>query len=138
MAAFDPIAAVRAALYRWEMRHSLVGLICAATLASASTALPVNKASLTGAWHPDTDSCEDDLTELYSANGTYGTDNEEGFWSLRGNQLTVTVTKAGEMGEQFKPVRPPQRSVVTILRVGQHSRLERWPNGSIHRSYRCR
>jgi hypothetical protein len=100
-------------------------------------ALPITKANLTGAWHSDTDFCPGDLTEYYNADGTYATDNEEGFWSLRGNKLIVTVTKAGEMGEQFKPVRPPDRSVVTVIRVGRHSRLERWYNGTIHRSYRC-
>ena len=119
------------------MRRSSLSLIAATVLAAVSSALPITKRSLTGAWHPQTDSCEDDLTALYGANGAFGTDNEEGSWSLRGNQLVVTVIKAGEMGEEFKPVWPPERRVVTIIRVGQHSRVERWPDGSIHRSYRC-
>jgi len=52
MTATDLIADARAALYRWAMRRSLVGLICAATLASASPALPIAKASLTGVVAP--------------------------------------------------------------------------------------
>ena len=117
---------------------TFVGLIVSlGLLPSSAKALPIKRATLVGAWHTDVDNCEGDLTKLYSANGQYGSDNEEGVWSLHGNKLIVTVTKSGEMGEEFTPLHPPQRIVLTIVRVGKRTRIERWNDGSIHRSYRC-
>lgn len=109
-----------------------------ATSPGSATPLPISKANITGAWTVPGGDCDGDTTEVYSANGRYGTDNSEGRWALHGNKLIITVIRAGEMSEPFIPVRPPERSVITVIRVDRRTLTAKYYDGSVRRSHRCR
>jgi hypothetical protein len=118
--------------------YALTCLTAVAALAPPAFADPgrISRGAIVGVWTVDGGSCEGDTSEIYRADGTFGSDTYEGRWTLLGDQFTTKVERQGEIGERFK--RAPERaSTSTILRLTRTVRVERWRDGSVHRSHRC-
>lgn len=122
--------------------RSAVYSCCTAVLFTVSSisasSHAIKRASLVGVWTAPGGSCEGDTAEVYRPDGRYETETSEGRWTLQGNRLLTTIEKTGEMGEPFKAIHPVERETTTILRATLKTRTERWQDGSIHRSLRCR
>jgi hypothetical protein len=111
-------------------------LFFSAIIAPPVVAEEIDRTQLIGTWAAG-GSCESDTVEFYRSDGTLETPTSAGRWSLRGDQLTIIVTSAGEMGEAFQPLNPVHRDVVTLLSVSGRERKERWRDGSVHYIRRC-
>lgn len=138
--AFDRLRAYRTHRNHLVMRQALI-MCCVAVFAasSASAKSPsIDRTMLIGTWAGPGASCVGDTAEAFRADGQFETDTSLGRWTLQGNQLVILITQAGEMGEAFSPVQPPERYVTTVLHVDRRTRAELDEHGTVQRSRRCR
>lgn len=104
--------------------------------AAAAPGSELSTAWLVGRWHAGEDgACAPGDTYFdLEPNGRYAFMEEQGRWSLEGNQLTIEVTQASS----DSGIEAGQRSVTTVRRLGDNEAEFTREGGTPIRVTRCR
>jgi hypothetical protein len=108
--------------------------------AAPQQSVPVRSASwIVGAWVTRGEHCGGHGI-TFNANGTYGTAEDSGTWTLAGNTLTSVSRVVFEMGdmESERAVPNPRPVRATVLSRNASSFTLRGPDGSVATMVRCR
>lgn len=96
--------------------------------------LELTPAWLVGRWQTGGGDCgAGDTFFTFSDDGRYTFLEEQGRWSLAGDQLTIEVTEAGEEGGPLAG----ERTTTTVAIVGPNEAEFRAPDGAQTRVFRC-